>query len=67
LGGRMLFLRIGNVLFEPQYSRWITIKLATLGTIVNDIYDAFGTIEKLELFTNAIDIFFKLKSTFTDV
>jgi len=63
----MLFLRIGNVLFEPQYSRWITIKLATLGTIVNDIYDAFGTIEKLELFTNAIDIFFKLKSTFTDV
>jgi len=43
------------VYFEPQYSRWITTKLAALGTIIDDIYDAYGTIEELELFTNAID------------
>ncbi|WVZ02301.1 hypothetical protein V8G54_023107 [Vigna mungo] len=44
-----------GVYFEPQYSRWIIAKLATLGTIIDDIYDAYGTIEELELFTNAID------------
>ncbi|XP_027911836.1 (-)-germacrene D synthase-like [Vigna unguiculata] len=44
-----------GVYFEPQYSRWITTKLAALGTIIDDIYDAYGTIEELELFTNAID------------
>ncbi|XP_014491408.1 (-)-germacrene D synthase-like isoform X2 [Vigna radiata var. radiata] len=44
-----------GVYFEPQYSRWITAKSAALGTIVDDIYDAYGTIEELELFTKAID------------
>ncbi|XP_014489747.1 probable terpene synthase 2 isoform X2 [Vigna radiata var. radiata] len=44
-----------GVYFEPQHSRWITAKLAALTTIVDDIYDAYGTIEELELFTNAID------------
>ncbi|KAG2396982.1 terpene synthase [Vigna angularis] len=44
-----------GVYFEPQYSRWITAKLAALGTMIDDLYDAYGTIEELELFTNAID------------
>ncbi|XP_027911830.1 (-)-germacrene D synthase-like isoform X2 [Vigna unguiculata] len=44
-----------GVYFEPQYSRWITAKLAALGTIIDDIYDAYGTIEELNLFTIAID------------
>jgi len=43
------------VYFEPQYCRWITTKLITLASIIDDMYDAYGTIEELELFTNAVE------------
>jgi len=43
------------VYFEPQYCRWITTKLTALASIIDDIYDAYGTIEELELFTNAVE------------
>ncbi|KAK8464199.1 hypothetical protein PHAVU_011G144200 [Phaseolus vulgaris] len=44
-----------GVYFEPQYSRWITTKVAALASIIDDLYDAYGTIEELELFTSAIE------------
>ncbi|KAK7342587.1 hypothetical protein VNO80_25542 [Phaseolus coccineus] len=44
-----------GVYFEPQYSRWITTKGTALGSIIDDLYDAYGTIEELELFTSAIE------------
>ncbi|RDX66319.1 putative terpene synthase 2, partial [Mucuna pruriens] len=46
-----------GVYFEPQYSlaRRIMMKLVGILTIIDDIYDAYGTIDELELFTNAIE------------
>ncbi|XP_014493515.1 (-)-germacrene D synthase-like isoform X2 [Vigna radiata var. radiata] len=44
-----------GVYFEPQYSRWMTTKLTALGSLIDDMYDAYGTIEELELFTNAVE------------
>ncbi|KAK7342588.1 hypothetical protein VNO80_25543 [Phaseolus coccineus] len=44
-----------GVYFEPQYSRWITTKAIGLASIIDDLYDAYGTIEELELFTSAIE------------
>nr|UJH94381.1 multiple sesquiterpene synthase [Zanthoxylum ailanthoides] len=45
-----------GVYFEPQYSfgRITLSKLLAITSIVDDTYDAYGTIEELELFTNAI-------------
>jgi (-)-germacrene D synthase len=45
------------VYFEPQYSagRIFLAKLVMIMTVVDDIYDAYGTIDELELFTNAIE------------
>ena len=42
--------------FEPQYalSRRMTTKIMAISSIVDDIYDAYGTPEELELFTDAI-------------
>ncbi|XP_019437424.1 PREDICTED: probable terpene synthase 2 isoform X2 [Lupinus angustifolius] len=46
-----------GVYFEPQYSqaRKIMMKVIFLVAIVDDTYDAFGTIDELELFTKAIE------------
>jgi len=44
-----------GVYFEPQYSRWILTKVTALASIIDDLYDAYGTIEELELFTSAIE------------
>ncbi|RVW33173.1 Valencene synthase [Vitis vinifera] len=43
--------------FEPQYSyaRRIQTKLLVLITVIDDVYDAYGTLEELELFTEAIE------------
>ncbi|XP_052877338.1 (+)-delta-cadinene synthase isozyme XC14-like [Gossypium arboreum] len=42
--------------FEPQYSfaREILAKAVVIITIMDDIYDAYGTLEELQLLTNAI-------------
>ncbi|RHN45954.1 putative lyase [Medicago truncatula] len=43
--------------FEPQYSqaRKMMIKVITLLSIIDDTYDAYGTIDELELFTKAVE------------
>ncbi|KAM5585250.1 (-)-alpha-pinene synthase-like [Rosa sericea] len=52
-----LFFWIVGVYFEPQYSigRTIMTKVSILLTILDDIYDAYGTFEELVIFTEAID------------
>ena len=47
------------IFFEPQYStaRQIMAKQIMLMTVIDDTYDAYGTIDELELFTNAIERF----------
>ncbi|XP_029129103.1 probable terpene synthase 2 isoform X3 [Cajanus cajan] len=46
-----------GVYFEPQYSlaRKIIMKVGSIITIMDDVYDAYGTIHELEVFTNAIE------------
>ena len=48
-----------GVYFEPQYSfAWrILTKKIYMASIIDDIYDVYGTHEELELFTNAIKRF----------
>lgn len=43
--------------FEPQYSqaRVITAIALILFTALDDMYDAYGTVEELELFTDAME------------
>ncbi|KAM7486315.1 hypothetical protein LguiA_002324 [Lonicera macranthoides] len=45
-----------GVYFEPQYylARMILTKVISLTSILDDIYDVYGTIEELILFTDAI-------------
>ncbi|GMI65485.1 terpene synthase 21 [Hibiscus trionum] len=45
-----------GVYFEPHYSiaRIFTTKVISLTSILDDIYDAYGTYEELEIFTKAI-------------
>ena len=53
------YLWILGVYFEPQYSlaRRILIKVFAMISIIDDIYDAYGTFEELKLFTEAIERF----------
>ncbi|XP_029125459.1 probable terpene synthase 2 [Cajanus cajan] len=45
------------IYFEPQYSqaRKITTKVIAMLSIIDDTYDAYGTIDELEIFTKAIE------------
>nr|F6M8H7.1 RecName: Full=Probable sesquiterpene synthase; Short=SmSTPS [Santalum murrayanum]AEF32537.1 putative sesquiterpene synthase [Santalum murrayanum] len=45
-----------GVYFEPQYSlaRKIIIKVFTMISTIDDIYDAYGTLDELKLFTKAM-------------
>ncbi|XP_052173819.1 (-)-germacrene D synthase-like [Diospyros lotus] len=45
-----------GVYFEPQYSlgRRLLTKVTTLVSVIDDTYDAYGTIQELKLFTKAI-------------
>ena len=47
------------VYFEPQYSlaRKILTKVISMTSILDDIYDVYGTLEELEPFTEAIERF----------
>ncbi|KAI5562028.1 hypothetical protein BDE02_15G028200 [Populus trichocarpa] len=51
------FFWIVGAYFEPQYSlaRKILTKVIAMTSIIDDIYDVYGTLEELELFTEAID------------
>ncbi|KAL4619299.1 hypothetical protein ACB092_06G069000 [Castanea dentata] len=48
---------IVTVYFEPQYSlaRKILTKVISMTSILDDIYDVYGTLEELEPFTEAIE------------
>lgn len=48
-----------GMVFEPQFAysrRVLTITLALI-TVIDDIYDIYGTLDELELFTNAVERF----------
>ncbi|KAK2970705.1 hypothetical protein RJ640_015130 [Escallonia rubra] len=46
-----------SVYFEPQYAfaRMLMTKIIALTSVIDDIYDVYGTLEELVLFTNAIE------------
>ncbi|KAL7185034.1 hypothetical protein ACSBR2_027054 [Camellia fascicularis] len=50
------FLTLG-VYFEPQYllARRMLTKVIALTSLIDDIYDVYGTLEELALFTDAIE------------
>ncbi|XP_042959907.1 myrcene synthase, chloroplastic-like [Carya illinoinensis] len=51
------FLWATEALFEPQfgYERRMTARLGILVTVIDDVYDIYGTLKELELFTDAIE------------
>ncbi|KAJ6827090.1 (-)-germacrene D synthase-like [Iris pallida] len=46
-----------GVWFEPRYSteRFFIAKVINLITVIDDIYDAYGTVEELQLFTDVFE------------
>lgn len=48
-----------GVYFEPKYAlaRRMLTKVLSISSIVDDIYDSYGTFEELQLFTDAIERF----------
>ena len=52
-----LFFWIVGIYFEPQYvyGRNMLTKLLELVTVMDDIYDAYGTYEELIILTEAIE------------
>ncbi|GKV42533.1 hypothetical protein SLEP1_g49924 [Rubroshorea leprosula] len=53
------FLWTTGVLFQPQYGyfRRMVAQVAALVTTIDDVYDLYGTLDELELFTDAIERF----------
>lgn len=51
------FFWIVGVYFEPQYAlaRKIMSKVIAITSIIDDIYDAYGTYEEIQIFTEAIE------------
>ncbi|XP_034705111.1 (-)-alpha-terpineol synthase [Vitis riparia] len=51
------FLWTVGVISEPQYGycRRMSTKVNTLITIIDDVYDVYGTMDELELFTDVVD------------
>ncbi|KAG6666707.1 hypothetical protein CIPAW_01G051400 [Carya illinoinensis] len=51
------FFCVVAVYFEPQYSfaRKILTKVIAMTSTIDDIYDAYGTLEELQIFTEAIE------------
>ena len=48
-----------GIAFEPQFAycrRVLTISIALI-TVIDDIYDVYGTLDELELFTDAVERF----------
>ncbi|KAM5584139.1 hypothetical protein ABKV19_003820 [Rosa sericea] len=50
------FIWVLSLYFEPQYSfgRRTSCKVTAITSLIDDIYDSHGTLEELELFTEAI-------------
>ena len=46
-----------GVIFQPQfgYSRRMSTKVNALITTIDDVCDVYGTLDELELFTNAVE------------
>ena len=46
-----------GVYFEPEYilARRILTKVIAMTSFIDDIYDVYGTIEELEIFTSAVE------------
>ncbi|GKU94222.1 hypothetical protein SLEP1_g7748 [Rubroshorea leprosula] len=53
------FLWTTGVFFQPQYGyfRRMTTQVGSLITTIDDVYDVYGTLDELELFTDAIERF----------
>lgn len=53
-------------MFEPQHSnfRRMLTKVAALVTAIEDIYDVYGTLDELEVFTHAVDRFVRLNEKY---
>ncbi|KAG2667185.1 hypothetical protein I3760_15G100100 [Carya illinoinensis] len=51
------FIWATGALFHPQFGheRRMLAKLGALVTVIDDVYDVYGTLEELELFTDAIE------------
>ncbi|KAG7944362.1 hypothetical protein I3843_15G097000 [Carya illinoinensis] len=51
------FIWATGALFHPQFGheRRMLAKLGALVTVIDDVYDIYGTLEELELFTDAIE------------
>ena len=56
---------IVGVYFEPQYLWAIRIltKIIVMTTVIDDIYDAYGTLEEIKHFTEAIERFENVEIT----
>ena len=51
-----------SVYFEPQYAlaRRILTKVIGIASIIDDTYDVYGTIDELQVFTDAVHRFVSL-------
>ncbi|XP_006351730.2 (-)-camphene/tricyclene synthase, chloroplastic [Solanum tuberosum] len=52
------FQWIAGMMFEPKkkgYCRIMLTKVTPMATVIDDIYDVYGTIDELEIFTHAIE------------
>lgn len=55
-----------TVYFEPQYSkaRLMLVKTLLLFSISDDTYDAYGTLEELQVYTDAVQRYYHYNSIF---
>jgi len=53
------FLWATGIIFQPQsgYCRRMLTKVLALITTIDDVYDVYGTLDELELFTDAVERF----------